>query len=98
MEIEELKALCETIRNLDASLDEYRIIRNALEDSYIQEKIQLAMHYVEPDPITLECPVCEQKTDVYHLQWEAITCQTCQNMVQRSRWKLWQDSNDELPF
>lgn len=52
----------------------------------------------QDDAVSLVCPVCEQLTNVYHFRWEAITCGTCQNMVQRCRWKLHQDVENELPF
>lgn len=51
------------------------------------------------EPTTIVCPICEQTTEVYHFQWEAITCQTCGSMVDRRRWTLWQDEEEnDLPF
>lgn len=53
---------------------------------------------IDWDAVSLVCPVCDQITNVYHFHWEAITCATCENMVRRSRWKLYQAEERELPF
>lgn len=97
MTADELKNLCDTIRNLDASVDELRIIRNAVEETYFEELVH-RRYLAEIAPVSITCPVCEQTTDVYHFEWAAITCGTCQNMVYRSQWRLAQDDDEQLPF
>lgn len=31
------------------------------------------------------CPKCGHPTRVYHMQWEAITCQNCLEMVDKKK-------------
>lgn len=36
----------------------------------------------------IECPTCHNRNRVYHFSWSAITCQTCEELVDKGNWKF----------
>ena len=34
------------------------------------------------------CPLCDNKHTVFHFSWSALTCQDCDNSVDKYSWKL----------
>ena len=34
------------------------------------------------------CPLCDNKHTVFHFSWSALTCQDCDNSIDKYSWKL----------
>lgn len=34
------------------------------------------------------CPECNKPTKVYHFSWSAITCGTCEQIINKNEWNL----------
>jgi len=96
MKDQEMLDLLEQITNADASTDEYMLIIVKTIRAYCEEKIHL-QRLEQDDSQVIQCPRCDALHTVYHFQWEAITCNKCQEMIAKKHWKLYQDNPFEMP-
>ena len=44
----------------------------------------------------IKCPKCDTTKTVYHLYWSALTCQGCQNMIDKYDWLIEKGKHSKL--